>query len=585
MKRGSIVFFALWIATSAASASAQSPFAGTWTGTQSVTGSQTCSCSGTSCSGGSTTVTCSFSQPWTGTVDSQGNLSVNLGAGTETCNPGSVSLPIDPSGPIAEGLVPANGTLSVAPQNTSNGGITINCGGYAEQFSSSGVTGNYSCTISSTSSGPGITTTCTGSDQYVLNASPGSGNSVLVPPKVVFPITVNSAITSTNASATAQVSPPAQQVGTQGSVFVFAHARLSALTPHADKRFLAPPSQKDGGSPDPCVLAQLNSSGQLTASSASSLQAYTSGVLASQSQSVTILNNVPTPNVAGATFLVGYGANSGSMLTSGNYEGAVSVNGSSPCSAALLAGAAPSSPSALTGLWWNPNENGWGISFTQRRNVVFGAWYTYDSGGNPKWYVAPDCEMPAGITGTNGTCTGALYQVTGPTFFGTAFNASLDNVVSVGNLSVAFQDANTATMTYSVNGQGRTVSIIRQVFQPASTPPAIDYSDLWWNPNESGWGMTITQQYGVMFLAWYVYNGSGNPVWYVAPDCVVVGSACSGSVYSTTGPPLGPSFNPGSVVVSTAGTITATFLDANNATISYTVNGVSSTKQITRQNF
>ena len=74
-------------------------------------------------------------------------------------------------------------------------------------------------------------------------------------------------------------------------------------------------------------------------------------------------------------------------------------------------------------------------------------------------------------------------------------------------------------------------------------------------------------------------------MWYVAPDCVVVGSACSGSVYSTTGPPLGPSFNPLSVQVSTAGTITATFLDANNATISYTVNGVSSTKQITRQTF
>jgi hypothetical protein len=91
-----------------------------------------------------------------------------------------------------------------------------------------------------------------------------------------------------------------------------------------------------------------------------------------------------------------------------------------------------------------------------------------------------------------------------------------------------------------------------------------------------------------MFLAWYVYDNTGNPVWYVAPDCVVVGSACSGSVYSTTGPPLGPSnssYSASSVQVTTAGTITATFLDANNASIAYTVNGVSGTKQITRQSF
>jgi hypothetical protein len=318
------------------------------------------------------------------------------------------------------------------------------------------------------------------------------------------------------------------------------------------------------------------------------MQAYTSGVLSAQSQSVTVLNNVPTPNVAGATFMVGYGTNSSTMLSSGNYEGAVSVNGTSPCSAALLASAAPDSPSALSGLWWNSNQSGWGIAFTQRRNIVFGAWYTYDGAGKAKWYVAPNCTMPAGVTGTNGTCTGPLYQVTGPTYFGATFNPALVQVTSVGTVTIAFQDVNTAMMSYTLNGQSNTVAIARQLFQSGTTPPAIDYTDLWWNPNESGWGMVIAQQYGVMFLAWYVYDGSGNPVWYVAPDCVVVGSACSGSVYSTTGPANGPSnssYNPNNVGVTTAGTITATFVDANNATISYTVNGATATKQITRQSF
>jgi hypothetical protein len=251
----------------------------------------------------------------------------------------------------------------------------------------------------------------------------------------------------------------------------------------------------------------------------------------------------------------------------------------------LLASAAPTAPSALSGLWWNPGESGWGISFTQRRNIVFGAWYTYDAAGKPKWYVASNCALPTGTAGSAGTCAGQLYQVTGPTFFGANFNPSLDAVAAVGSLSVNFADANHASMTYSVNGQGRSVPIVRQSFQTGATPPAVDYTDLWWNPGESGWGMVVTQQYGVIFLAWYVYDASGNPVWYVAPDCMLSGSSCGGTLYATTGPPLGPTFDPNTVKASAVGNIVANFFDANNASITYVVNGVSSTKQVTRQTF
>jgi hypothetical protein len=65
----------------------------------------------------------------------------------------------------------------------------------------------------------------------------------------------------------------------------------------------------------------------------------------------------------------------------------------------------------------------------------------------------------------------------------------------------------------------------------------------------------------------------------------VVGSSCSGSLYRTTGPPLGPTFNPLVVQVFPAGTISVSFSDANNATVSYTVNGITGTKTITRQLF
>jgi len=264
------------------------------------------------------------------------------------------------------------------------------------------------------------------------------------------------------------------------------------------------------------------------------------------------------------------------------------VHGNFGMTGTLVVDAAPTPPAnipgALTGLWWNANESGWGAHFTQRRNILFAAWYTYDASGNPMWYVASSCAMPDGSTGTSGTCNGTLYSVTGPAFFGVPFDTTKVENKPVGTLQVAFQDANNASMTWNVASQTRTVAIVRQLFA-AGPAPAIDYSDLWWNPNESGWGVGIAQQANVMFVTWYVYDDTGKPTWYVASNCAVSGNGCSGTLYRTTGPPFGPTFNASAVQDFTAGTVTLTFSDPNNGMLSFTVNGKSGTKAITRQLF
>lgn len=239
-------------------------------------------------------------------------------------------------------------------------------------------------------------------------------------------------------------------------------------------------------------------------------------------------------------------------------------------------------PGPLSGLWFNPNESGWGIGFTQRRNIIFATWFTYDGSGNPKWYVASSCNLPDGDTGASGTCTGSLFEVSGPTFFNAVFNPALVHVATVGSLTVNFQDANTATMSYTVNGQSRTVPIIRQVFQTGTTQPAVNFTDLWWNPNESGWGLLVSHEFNVMFLAWFVYDANGLPVWYVASDCVVNGNGCTGDLFRTTGPPFGPTFDPTRVLVFKVGTVTLNFTDANNGILTSTI---SASKNITRQLF
>jgi YVTN family beta-propeller protein len=240
-------------------------------------------------------------------------------------------------------------------------------------------------------------------------------------------------------------------------------------------------------------------------------------------------------------------------------------------------------PGPLSGIWWNPNESGWGINFTQRNGNIFAAWYTYDSVGNAKWYVASNCTMPSGSS----SCSGTLYQVEGPLFFGAQFDPTREVVTAVGSISVAFSGNSNATMTYTVNGVGRSVAIQRQVFNTGTTPPIVDYTDLWWNPNESGWGLAITQQYNIMFLAWYVYDGAGKPTWFVVPNCGMNSTqdGCVGEVFRTTGPPFGTSFDPTQVTVYPAGKMFVTFTDPNHADISYNNDTVFVAKKVTRQIF
>jgi hypothetical protein len=150
-----------------------------------------------------------------------------------------------------------------------------------------------------------------------------------------------------------------------------------------------------------------------------------------------------------------------------------------------------------------------------------------------------------------------------------------------------------------VNGISQTKAITRQVFT-APVPTcrfgvqpdlalATNYQDLWWNAppgSESGWGVSLTHQGNVVFAAWYTYDATGAPLWMVVAAALSAPRVYSGTLYRTSGPAFNAvPFNPASVVETPVGTATFTFVDGNRATFAYTVDGVSQTKDITRQIF
>jgi len=115
-----------------------------------------------------------------------------------------------------------------------------------------------------------------------------------------------------------------------------------------------------------------------------------------------------------------------------------------------------------------------------------------------------------------------------------------------------------------------------------------NYTDLWWNPAESGWGVTVTQEANVMFVTFFVYGANNQPVWFSATLTQVTPgndtSAFSGDLYQTAGPYYGSaSFNASTVVATKVGTATFTPSGAGTATLQYAVNSTQVSKQIERQ--
>lgn len=121
----------------------------------------------------------------------------------------------------------------------------------------------------------------------------------------------------------------------------------------------------------------------------------------------------------------------------------------------------------------------------------------------------------------------------------------------------------------------------------AKVGPTADYTDLWWNPNESGWGLNLTQHAsGKIFGVWYTYGTDGKRMWYVMPGGDWTSSnVFTGSLYATSGPPAHGPFDSNRLASRVVGSVTLSFSDSNNGTFAYSVDGISGTKVITRQPF
>jgi len=289
-----------------------------------------------------------------------------------------------------------------------------------------------------------------------------------------------------------------------------------------------------------------------------------------------------------STLVKGTHAIRGSYSGNGGYAAGVA----GPITQTVQRAAAKSTVN-VQGLWWGgASQSGWGVNLTQQGDIVFATWFTYDASGKGQWLVMSDGEA---ISET--AFSGTLYRTTGPAYTAATFDPSKVTLTPVGTATLSFNDASNGTFSAIVDGKTVNKAITRQVYSdtvPTCTAGGSlgtnpNYQDLWWYPNgvESGWGMNIAHQGDILFVTLFEYDADGSGLWLVGSRVEKTGAGIySGTLYRTTGPAFDTaSWNPAQVTNTAVGTVTVAFSDGSNGTLTYTANGITRSKPITRQVF
>jgi hypothetical protein len=113
---------------------------------------------------------------------------------------------------------------------------------------------------------------------------------------------------------------------------------------------------------------------------------------------------------------------------------------------------------------------------------------------------------------------------------------------------------------------------------------------MWWKDppgSENGWGVNIMHQGDTLFATWFTYDGAGKPLWFVMSSGARTGDRTySGQIHRATGAAFSATpWNPALFTPTLVGSGTFDFADGSHGLFSYTVNGLSQAKPITRYVF
>lgn len=232
----------------------------------------------------------------------------------------------------------------------------------------------------------------------------------------------------------------------------------------------------------------------------------------------------------------------------------------------------------LSGLWWQPEQPGWGLSIAMQGGRPLPAWYTYDSDGRPQWLLGE-----ALTRGADGVWRGALLRYRGTPFAQIRGDAAAQGT-GVGSVRIALREDGALDFGWTLGSQSREQRVERLRFGrvPACRQTAegralsANRSDLWWSPRQPGWGVWLAEQDRTLLVVWFTYATDGAPMWLLgqlARDAE--GRFRGGLTRPASGTPFDRISGPAtSFPVPTIGSAELVFVDGERAALDAIVDGV-----------
>ncbi len=240
--------------------------------------------------------------------------------------------------------------------------------------------------------------------------------------------------------------------------------------------------------------------------------------------------------------------------------GAGIVNAGSAVRAAAGAGAGVVSVVPQSGVWWNPAESGRGLTVEVHDGKLYFSGYLYDASGRASWVVSGPAPMQSATS-----YTGSLLAFSGGQTLTGAYRPPAGNT-SLGEVTIKFTSATTATLTWP----GGSTPIQRFRFG-SGTVPQTDFAPeagVWWNPQESGRGFAIESQGGLLYFTAFMYDETGNPVWYLSSGAMSAANTFTGTlVQYKNGQTLTGAYRAPEVANANVGTISLRFTDTVNGSM------------------
>ncbi|MDP2367517.1 S8 family peptidase [Rhodoferax sp.] len=219
-------------------------------------------------------------------------------------------------------------------------------------------------------------------------------------------------------------------------------------------------------------------------------------------------------------------------------------------------------PAPQSGWWWNELEGGRGYAIEIRNGSLFMAGFLYETTGRPTWFVSTGTMTDAS------NYEGSMSPYSGGQTLTGAFKTATPGA-SMGSVKLAFSGASRGTLTWP---NGQTTPIRRFDIVPGSASLSqtgfAPEAGWWWNHAEPGRGFAIEVQGNNLFVAGFMYDEAGQPVWYVSTATMLTPSYYSGRWISyANGQAMGQPFKAPVVTNPNVGPLTISFSDTRNATM------------------